>query len=369
MELRKAKDIYIKHAEKFDDNDGKYLPLILECMLTEEESAMCCEMPDTIENLAKKTGKTVEETLAIVKECTRKGAVHYGPDSSMAYNVKYIVTLTDYGAATPHYDKERGEFYDLLKALRLDPDYLQEFGQQILEDGAGEPCFRVVPRWDAIKHIPGVMPCESMPDILREHDGKISTVRCICRTVIHDRFCGVFEGTLPEEGHCVKFGEVAEHYVENMGVGSYVSADTIMKRFEHDKNQNFYHMLCNTREIKGGFCNCCDCCCDMRYGGKALGDVKKALSPSRFMASCDANCCIGCGTCAAKCPFDAVKLVDGCCTIDKDKCMGCGVCVVNCPAEVLQLDLVRGPEHIPTGGPQHIYESLKSLELDKKKEL
>ena len=359
-------EIYQKMASRFEDNDGIYLPQILALMVTPEEAALCVEMPDTIENLARKTGRTEEETLEMVKECTRKGIVHYGHGSRQAYQVKYIVTLSDYGVANPNYDKTRGpQFFQMLKKLRTSDEYLKEFGKQIEEDGQGAPMFRIVPRWESIKHIPGVMPCENMHEILREHDGHISSVRCICRTTMQDPDCPVKEGPVPEKGHCIKFDEVAEHYVENMGVGSYISAAEVQKLFETDSEMPFYHMLCNTREIKGGFCNCCGCCCDMRWGLKATGNLKAGIAPSRFLAVTRSEKCKGCRKCISNCQFQAISYDEDkkCVQIDPEKCMGCGVCVVGCKADAIKMKLIRKPEHIPVGGPQHILESLKSLEL------
>jgi MinD superfamily P-loop ATPase len=50
--------------------------------------------------------------------------------------------------------------------------------------------------------------------------------------------------------------------------------------------------------------------------------------------------CIGCGTCLARCRFDAVRKTDGGAgeatfTIDPTACEGCGVCVWSCPVKAI----------------------------------
>ncbi len=48
--------------------------------------------------------------------------------------------------------------------------------------------------------------------------------------------------------------------------------------------------------------------------------------------------CVGHGTCARICPFDAIKMgSDGLPVIDKYLCRGCGLCVQECPRRVLKL--------------------------------
>ncbi len=49
------------------------------------------------------------------------------------------------------------------------------------------------------------------------------------------------------------------------------------------------------------------------------------------------NGCIGLGTCASKCPFEAIKVIDGVAFVDYHKCRGCGVCVASCPKHIIKL--------------------------------
>ncbi len=49
------------------------------------------------------------------------------------------------------------------------------------------------------------------------------------------------------------------------------------------------------------------------------------------------NGCIGLGTCAAACPFQAIEVIDGVAVVDYKKCRGCGVCVAACPKHIIEL--------------------------------
>ena len=47
--------------------------------------------------------------------------------------------------------------------------------------------------------------------------------------------------------------------------------------------------------------------------------------------------CLGYGTCAQVCPFDAISVVNGVAVVDKEKCKACGKCVDVCPKHLISL--------------------------------
>lgn len=49
------------------------------------------------------------------------------------------------------------------------------------------------------------------------------------------------------------------------------------------------------------------------------------------------NGCIGLGTCAAACPVNAIKVVEGVAVVDYNQCIGCGRCVAACPKHIIRL--------------------------------
>ena len=49
------------------------------------------------------------------------------------------------------------------------------------------------------------------------------------------------------------------------------------------------------------------------------------------------NGCIGLGTCAKNCPFDAISVSDGVAAVDYRRCRGCGICITACPKHIIRL--------------------------------
>lgn len=47
--------------------------------------------------------------------------------------------------------------------------------------------------------------------------------------------------------------------------------------------------------------------------------------------------CLGCGTCAEVCDYDAINIVDGIAIIDKEKCTSCKACISICPKHLIEL--------------------------------
>lgn len=47
--------------------------------------------------------------------------------------------------------------------------------------------------------------------------------------------------------------------------------------------------------------------------------------------------CIGYGTCANICPFDAIEMINGIVLINKEKCTACGKCTHICPKSIIHL--------------------------------
>jgi len=86
----------------------------------------------------------------------------------------------------------------------------------------------------------------------------------------------------------------------------------------------------------GGFCQCDypDCDAIRRAVDFGLFTVK-----SHYLAIVDYDLCNGCGICAQRCQWGALKfeVTTGKANIDQFKCYGCGVCETGCPRKAISL--------------------------------
>ncbi len=51
--------------------------------------------------------------------------------------------------------------------------------------------------------------------------------------------------------------------------------------------------------------------------------------------SIDKEVCVGCGSCAANCPVEAISAAGDKYEIAADKCVDCGACAANCPVNAI----------------------------------
>lgn len=56
--------------------------------------------------------------------------------------------------------------------------------------------------------------------------------------------------------------------------------------------------------------------------------------------------CLGFGTCAAACPFEAIHMEEGLPVIDKEICVGCGACQNACPRQVIHIQPISTSYHV-----------------------
>jgi Pyruvate/2-oxoacid:ferredoxin oxidoreductase delta subunit len=349
--------IYNELAAMIPDGDWYYTPRLIKYLADLDQAKICRELPATDEAIAAKLGLEKEHVTAQIKELIKRGLLIRTEDG--AKMPATVGAFIDFAATTPYNDARLDDnWYEMLRARLEEDDAVVAFSTFFAKSQLdGAPMNRVLPKWNAIKDIPGVMPCEDMREVLRPADGKLSTSRCMCKQIWPRRIPAMFEGTHPDEGHCIHFGKMAEHYINEMEIGKWLSWEEAMALMDGLDASPLCHMVVNAREVRW-ICQCDDQACvligTMRRS-KEFG-IHDGIAPSRFLAIFDAEKCNGCGICVTKCPFHAVKMNEegNLAVIAAKECMGCGSCVVNCPTSALSMKIVRPPEHIPEHGLQWV---------------
>ena len=347
---KKIDPVYQELAAKIGEGDSRFMPHVFESMANLEQAKIMNELPSPVEEIAKKLGinkETVEKHIQVLFE---KGLLF--PGKTGWHLTRSWGALHDSaGASDPKYDNK--DFFDLAFAKSMESNQWQI---QEVKDGKKSKVrqiMRVIPRWNSIKDIPGVLPCENTSAILKEAE-PIAQIECACKKIHRERDC---EDKIPTNT-CFTIGRSAQYNV-NRGAGkklSYEEGMAIMAEFD---KYPLVHLTGNTNQMPNLLCNCHNCCCGVFIRNV---DTKKlfnqhSLAKSRFIAVVDVEKCKGCGLCMNKrCPVGAIQMKfypeyhKERSVINDEECIGCGLCVVSCPSKARTMKLIRPPEYIPEPG-------------------
>ena len=209
---------------------------------------------------------------------------------------------------------------DLMKAMEEgQQEEYSRIQQEMIERGQGN---QIVPLEDA--------------DRVLELSSPIGLIACICRKgwrAIDER--NELEYTCMGMGvGMLKWERWPERY---KGGVKFVNLDEA-KEWNHEMDRRgFVHilMLFGAPYI-GGFCQCEYPDCEQIRLGVDFGIM---LTKSHYVAEVDYDICNGCGICAQRCQFGALKFEvgKGVANIDQFKCYGCGLCETGCPRGAIRL--------------------------------
>lgn len=340
--------IYQEIAGKITREDNKTLPSVIKKVANLEQARILNVLPKTAEEIARELAvdeNTIKEELQYLYE---RGIAT--PARGTWRLVNNLVLVKDLlGSARAKYDDK--ELFDLLRKMSLeDSDNLQERldnGEEIPPVRQG---MRVVPKWRAIKDIPGVLPIEDMREIFKANS-PIVVHNCPCRVVYRDRPC---KDDVPMD-ICIAMGGNGKMFLRRKA-GKELTFDELMEFLDKTDEYPVVHATGNSNLMPTIMCQCCADCCGLFVKSArtkpVLGQV--AYAKSRFVIEDIPEECSACGICAdGRCPVDAISMKDypeygeERATTDNEECIGCGLCVIVCPSEARKMKLVRPPEHIP----------------------
>jgi len=350
--------------EKGLEND-KYLPHILERLLTIEQAKMVNELPDQYreesagrlevsEEFAKKVGMDKKTADKYLKELYEKGFIY--PTRGGPQLPRAAMQFKNAAVNNPKYEESLGqEYLDLWTAFELDEVNLEAAAKRLVMDGI--PRMRVLPRWRAIKNIPGIMPCEDVREWIKlgAEKGPIAIYYCPCKKFSSGKTCDI------DNDCCLGFTGMAQYHIAR-GTGREVTVKEALDLFEKFDKLPALHM---SQNIRGNFddrelpigilCQChWDCCVVLHpVFGQDKYTIEQMVAKSRFEAIVDPEKCIGCKTCLEICQWGGAQMKyypeygEERAYVDTEACFGCGSCVINCPTGAREMKLVRPPEHIP----------------------
>ena len=166
----------------------------------------------------------------------------------------------------------------------------------------------------------------------------ISVTTCYCRHAAKLR---------DEDTHdmpmqvCMLFGDMAEYTIERLG-GRKVNKTEAREILDQAEEAGLIHMSRNTSEDISFLCNC------DRWHCATVSTMMKQPKPgivfnSGFEPQFDAESCIACEVCIARCPPEALTMGNSDVPeVDLDLCFGCAVCATGCDQDAILMKAKPG---------------------------
>ena len=347
-------DVYKRLAKKLDELPNGYPATesgvelkILEHIFAPEEAEMVIKLkpvPETVETIAERLGKPVDEMQAILDDMALKGQIEpLVKDGKQMYRVvPFAVGLYEfYFLRTDQTASRQKEFAKLFE------EYLPDFGMYLA--GFEPPYFRVVPVSTEIKEDLHVHNYEDIRGMLKGAKS-FQLQDCMCR---NEQALAGNPCKFPLDV-CLNFSNEENAYGRYPQLGKAISKEEAFKVIERAEEEGLVHLSYNVVEGQNFVCACCSCCCGMLRGVKEF-NLPTVLAKSDFVAAIDQENCTACGVCREeRCPVDAIVEENDEYRVVKERCIGCGACAPTCPTEAIKL--VHKPETERTEPPANTRE-------------
>jgi len=194
--------------------------------------------------------------------------------------------------------------------------------------------FRIIPVDIAISPKSMITPFEDVIELLKPLN-YFAVAHCPCRQIA--AYTG--DGCDHSLEVCLHFDSIGEYMVKH-GLAREITREETIKILRKANEEGLVHMTDNHQGKITTICNCCGCCCIFFKMLKEM-NLPRAVAKSNYVSRVDTELCAACGTCAERCPMQAIK-VDDFAVVNEEKCVGCGVCYPTCPQKAITL--VRRPE-------------------------
>jgi Pyruvate/2-oxoacid:ferredoxin oxidoreductase delta subunit len=295
---------------------------LLARLFTPQEAALAVVMlpeAEPAEVIAERAGVAPAVAEERLRRMAVSGLIWSRPtDAGTAYGLMPFVVGV-YEAQLPRLDAGLAELFEL---------YFRETRGIVV---GAPPVHRVIPVEQAVRVGLEVLPFESASQLLA--GAKSWAVRaCICRT--QQRLVG--RGCDRPVDNCLSFAPVESAFQAD-GVSRPIALDEALRILYEAEEAGLVHTVTNARAGLSYICNCCTCCCGILRSVVEF-DLPGAVARAAFRAAVDRDACVGCGKCAGRCAFEAVRVEKGKSVVDAQRCVGCGQCCATCPSDAIHLE-------------------------------
>lgn len=286
-----------------DENAPEYYSL--ECVVSDEQADVALTLglrkERTAEYVAKKCGKSLEETTEILMELAKIGVckVFHNEEGQEVYMVQIfapgilemMVNNKEQLEKYPQIGKAFEE-YTRLRIANIAPN---------LPMGTG--MMRVIPIETAIAADSQCVPYEKLSYYLDKYD-TFSVSDCSCRKSrrVLGQGCGHLEHEM-----CIQMGTGAEYYIRT-GRARQITKEEALEIIKRAEENGLMHQIPNIEGAgeSAAICNCCSCSCfAMRVA--TMFNAPDAIR-SNYTAQVNKENCVACGQCVENCPTNALRL-------------------------------------------------------------
>ncbi len=286
---------------KIDENAPEYY--VLDCIVTDEMAdvglAMELRKTQTIPQLAKKCGKSLEETERLARELAQVGACIFHEE-----NGKDVFELTVFVPGVMEKTVENKELCEKYPAI---PKAFEEYARlrgAMLAPGmpVGLGPMRVIPIQSSIDGDSHSISFEQVSTILNNAK-RFAVADCTCRR--SRRLLGQGCGHL-EQDMCIQLDTGAEYYIRT-GRARECTREEAFEVIRKAEENGLMHSIPNIDNgVTHAVCNCCACgCYSMR---NAIMFNSPDMIRSNYISEVNTENCVACGQCVENCPTNALKL-------------------------------------------------------------
>ncbi|NCB73278.1 MAG: FAD-binding protein [Clostridia bacterium] len=286
---------------KIDENAPEYY--VLDCIVTDEMAevglAMELRKTQTIAQIAKKCGKSLEETERLARELALVGACIFHEE-----NGEDVFELTVFVPGVMEKTVENKELCEKFPAIpRAFEEYARLRGSMLapgMPVGAGP--MRVIPIQSSIDGDSHSIGFEEISTILNKAT-RFAVADCTCRR--SKRLLGQGCGHL-EQDMCIQLDTGAEYYIRT-GRARECTREEAFEVIRKAEENGLMHSIPNIDNgVTHAICNCCACgCYSMR---NALMFNSPDMIRSNYVSEVNTENCVACGQCVENCPTNALKL-------------------------------------------------------------
>jgi len=342
------KDIFDKLVDHLGGGELSTLPQaqelfeIFDILFTPEEAEYALQMPVartgeiSLEDLAQKMGKPIEEVREVVERMARActvQAIRKGEDNTLYCSAFPLVPGILESAFSKGIDNE--------KKQRLADGWNKVFpGLWDEMSRSNFPILRWFPINERVDANSQVLAFEDISNIVKKAE-TLAVIHCHCRTVAEKRCNHIMET-------CIVLNDWAEYLIQYQGARRWTVKE-VLQRLKECEEDGLVHMAGNTTEGNDDtICNCCPCCCGALSAYVENRDTH-IMARSNFEPKVDHEACTLCLSCNEICPTKAIMEVSEKTTsgteariiVQESQCIGCGLCSTHCPEDAIHMKKVR----------------------------